>query len=215
VELERKKGTRPAPGGSSGAAPARLRIPWRRILAGKAPREVLARLVDGDPLGVRDSVHAGLRRRAYLFDADRVFLRSLARIARLAGRYHGRPALAVWLAELVDESLLDLLREDLEAERSGAPPDGPALAAYEDLAAPLGLEPGRMRAVCTAFNRRPEPQRRAFFQLVIEGRSLDELARAGPSATELARSARGALEAVLRAGGTFRTGSDPRTGDGP
>ena len=195
-----EESARPAPDVPR-SAPSPRRVHWRRILAGVGPREVLARLMEGDPLDVRRRVDEGLRRRAYLFDADRVFLRALARIARLACRYRGRPALAAWVAERVDESLLDLLREDREAELRGDPAAGMEVAAFEDLAAPLGLEPRRMRSVCVAFNHLPEPQRRAFLELVIEGRSLDELAGRGIPATEIARRARGALEAVLSAEG--------------
>ena len=56
----------------------------RALLAGGSPREILARLVDGDPLGLRAVVYERLRARAYLLEADRVFLRSLARVARLS-----------------------------------------------------------------------------------------------------------------------------------
>jgi DNA-directed RNA polymerase specialized sigma24 family protein len=53
-------------------------------------------------------------------------------------------------------------------------------------------------------NALPEEQRRAFREVVLEGRDLDELARAGErSATEIARAARRALLAVL---GEIETG---------
>src|SRR5687767_2341511 len=61
-------------------------VDWRVILAGASPREVLARLMNGDPLGLAVVVEQRLRVHAYLLDADRVFLRAAARCARLAVR---------------------------------------------------------------------------------------------------------------------------------
>lgn len=174
---------------------------WRRLLAGSSPREVLARLVNGDPLEVRALVARRLREQAYLMDGDRVFLRAIARCARFSGRYRGRPALPAWLAERVDEAIGDLLQEDLAAaQRSGR--EGPAVCgAHADLARPLGLEPARMRLACLAFNHANPEVRRAFFDLVIEGRSIDALARSSKTpATTIARRAREALELCLAAG---------------
>ncbi|HVS11670.1 MAG TPA: hypothetical protein VMS76_17515 [Planctomycetota bacterium] len=186
---------------SNAADIAQRRPHWRQLLSGSSPREVLARILPGDPLELRRLAGERLRERAWLCDADRVFLRAVARCARFAVRYRGQPELKAWLGERVDEALADLLREDLEAERAGQPAEPEASAAYEDLARPLGLAPAAMRGVCVAFNQLPEPERKAFFALVIESRSLDELARAsGAPATEIARRARRALDAVLLAG---------------
>jgi len=166
----------------------------RALLAGGSPREILARLVDGDPLGLRAVVYERLRARAYLLEADRVFLRSLARVARYAPRYRGEPELALWLAGMVDEALLDLLDED----REGAAPAPPADDTLAGLARPLGLDPGAMRAACARFHALPEEERRTFFALVVEGRDLDALARdSGESATAIARRARKALLTVI------------------
>jgi len=187
---------------ASDATDAAQRRPhWRQLLSGSSSREVLGRIHPGDPLELRRLAGERLRERAWLCDADRVFVRAVARCARFAVRYRGQPELKAWLGERVDEALADLLREDLEAERADQPPEPEASAAYEDLARPLGLPPAAMRGVCVAFNQLPEPERRAFFALVIESRSLDELARAsGEPATEIARRARRALDAVLVAG---------------
>jgi DNA-directed RNA polymerase specialized sigma24 family protein len=170
------------------------------LLSGGTPREILCRIVQGDPLEMRDRVARRLRAGAYLVDADRVQLRALARCARFAQRYTGRPDLATWLDEIVDAAIEDLLREDAgadgDAEASEAAPD----TAFVALARPLGLEPSAMRRACAAFNRLPVPDRRAFFDLVIDGGSLDELARrSGENASELARRARRALDVLLQA----------------
>ncbi|HUR26776.1 MAG TPA: hypothetical protein VM509_01205, partial [Planctomycetota bacterium] len=106
---------------------------WRAVLGGLSPREILARLLQGDPLGLRQVVAARLASRAYLFDADRVHLRALAHCARYGVRYRGTPPLETWLEEIVDQALLDLLREDAEAERRGLSADEEELAAFVDL----------------------------------------------------------------------------------
>jgi DNA-directed RNA polymerase specialized sigma24 family protein len=186
---------------ASAQSPARAgHAHWRQILSGASPREVLARLMAGDPLRIRGLVARKLSERAYLCDADRVFMRSIARVSRFAVRYRGQPEIDEWLSGAVDEALLDLLRDDLEAERAGGAANPDDLAAFVDLARPLGLEPLAMRKVCNAFNHLPEPERRAFHALLIDGATLDAIARAsGQSATESARAARRALDTLLAA----------------
>lgn len=177
---------------SSGAAR------WTALFAGGSAREILSRIVQGDPLSLRDQVARRMRDAAYLLDADRVHLRSLARCARAAVRYRGRPELCEWLAAIVDESMDELVREDQEAARSSTPDVGAHPGAFCALARPLGLEPEAMRSACVLFNRLPMPERRAFFDLVIEGRSLDSVAHdSGEGATEIARRARRALDVLL------------------
>ena len=57
------------------------------------------------------------------------------------------------------------------------------------------LDPRSIQLGCRAFNRLALDDRAAFFELVLRGRSLDELAREGGRlAVELARSARRALD---------------------
>jgi hypothetical protein len=155
---------------------------WRAILAGAGSHAVLARLLQGDPLELRSRVARALERRALVLDAERAFLRALARTARLAQRYRGEPALGTWLDQRVDEALLELVREDQEAERSEAAP-----AVSASLCRPLGLEPRAARRILTALNSRPLAERRAFCELVVAGRAFDGL---GPQAVPTARLAR-------------------------
>ncbi|MCK6446705.1 MAG: hypothetical protein L6Q99_09970 [Planctomycetes bacterium] len=204
------------------AAPARraaLRTPgdWRALFHGGDSRRVLARLMQDDPLGLRERVGAKLEARAYLLDADRVLLRSFARTARAASGYHGDPPLARWLDERIDEAVGDLVTEDFEAERTDAPLDERQATAYATLGGPLGFAPAELRAACVGFNRLPESDRRAFHALVIRGRSLDELARErGESASEVGRAARRGLDALLRGADSRRpdpTRADPKRAD--
>lgn len=171
-------------------------IAWRPLLAGSSPREILARIVPEDPLGVRGLVAARLRRQAFLLDADRVHLRALALCARWAPRYHGQPDIHTWLERLVDQSIIELVREEQEElARVEEPADA---GAFHALAAPLGLDPRAVQLGCRAFNRLVPEERSAFFELVLCGRTLDEVAReSGRPAVELARCARRALEVFV------------------
>jgi len=187
---------------------------WQTLLSG-SPREVLSRLVQDDPLGVRGQVAERLRADALLLDGDRAHLRALARISRTSGSYRGRPGLSEWVAIAVAESVEELVREMHEQVRRPARSRADGLAkragdsttssdeardadAFEILAGPLGLDPGSMRIACAAFDVLPFPDRAAFFDLVLESKDLDACARAaGVNASEIARRARRALDAIL------------------
>lgn len=167
------------------------------LLHGRSPREILGRIVPNDPLRMRGRVGRLLETQALLLDADRVHLRALALCARAAVRYRGRPELESWLEARAEEALREVLEEGEET----LPGDAAATreqGAFESLAPPLGLDAGEMKRACARFNRLPAAERRAFFELVLRARSLDDLARShGEGATEIARRARRALEVLL------------------
>ena len=187
---------------------------WQTLFAG-SPREILSRLVQEDPLGVRGRIAERLRADALLLDGDRVHLRALARISRSAVSYRGRPELSEWVARAVAETVEELVREmheqarrrargrDDRARGQPAEPTGDAggtrdADAFDVLAGPLGLDPESMRGACAAFDVLPFADRTAFFDLVLESKDLDSCARtAGVNASELARRARRALDAIL------------------
>ena len=180
----------------------------RALLAGSA-RQVLARIVPGDPLRLRARVARRLRERALFLEADAILMRALALTARAARDRGDREALGDWLDARVDEALADLSDEGAAA---GAGVDG-AGSALALLAKPLGLPPDAMARACRRFNRQPEPIRQAFFALVVEGRSMEAAAtELGCSALEAARRARTGLD-VFRAavGGTQGDGGIPDT----
>ncbi len=164
----------------------------RALLQGRSPKEILSRIVSGDPLRLRARAGRRLEEQALFLDADRVYLRALALTSRAAPRYRGQPETEEWLAARVDEAIAELLEEGDDAAR--------APGAFESLAKPLGLDPRAMLRACARFHRLPLADRRSFFELVLHARSLDELARAsGESATEIARRARRGLDALLAA----------------
>ncbi len=171
---------------------------WRGVVPGRSPREILSRIVPGDPLRMRARVGRRLESEALLIDADRVHLRALALCARAAVRYRGQPEIESWLEARAEEALREVLEEGEEAPRPDDSAQPRAPGAFETLAAPLGLDPPEMKRVCARFNRLPFPERRAFFELVLHARSLDDLARTNAeSATAIARRARRALETLL------------------
>ena len=173
---------------------------WRSLLQGRSPKEILSRIVSGDPLRLRARTSRGLEAQALLLDADRVFLRALALTSRAAVRYRGQPEIEVWLGARIDEALQEILAEGEDPPRQEGTGVSRAAGAFETMAAPLGLDPRALSRACARFHRLPFPDRRAFFDLVLHARSLDELARAnGESATEIARRARRGLEALLAA----------------
>lgn len=180
-----------------GATPRRGAVDWRRFLATGSPREVLARLVDGDPLGVRALVAERLNTSRRLLDAERVTLRTLARVARFACRYRGRPEFETWLVERCDEAIDDILDEEREAAASSFASE--PSEAFTLLAEPLGIEAQVARRACVAVNDCTFEERDAFFALVLEARPLDQVAQDKDcEPTLLARRARRVLLAILR-----------------
>jgi len=163
-------------------APAGQRRSQRRrsLLAGP-PARVLERIAAGDPLGLQPRVERILASRSLLLDSEQVFLRALAICARRARRYRGRPGFERWLEQHVAEAIESLVEEGAGARTSQAP-------------ARLDLSGDALASACARFNRLPATTRRAFFRLVVEGRSIDSLVHpGGRSAPEIARQARRAL----------------------
>ncbi len=192
--------------------PGRATLPdWRPLFVGRTPEELLGLVVEGDPLGLRERTAARLNERAWLIAADRVVLRTVARIARAAPAYRGVPDLAEWVGLAIDDAVLDLLREDVEAEAAAREPGQLELGAYVALAEPLGLAPVQMRRVCIAFNALDEGVRAAFQAWVVQGRTLSEAARALelPEA-RVAERAKQALEAILAAESDEGPALEPR-----
>lgn len=173
---------------------------WRSALAGRRPGEILARLVDGDPLALRPAVCACLRRGAWLLDADRVHLRAIARCAQRGVEYRGDPPWPEWIRAVVDEAVLDLLREDAEAHAAGADPSPDEEARLATLARPLGLDVRVARAAVVAFHRASLDVRLAFVRIVIEGQTPQSVAREfDRDVAAVTTDARRALESLLAA----------------
>lgn len=182
-----------------GRGTARSNVDWKRFLASGTPQEVLARLVSGDPLRVREQVAVRLRETCRLLDGERVALRAMARVARFAPRYRGRPSFEDWLKERCDEAIADLMDEEREFLFHPRRAPRQSDSALHVLAEPLGIDPKDARRACVALNSRSFEERDAFFALVLEAGSLDQIARErGTDPTTIAKRARRALLAIIR-----------------
>jgi hypothetical protein len=143
-----------------------------------SPRQVLARLVDGDPLALERRVRRYLGERALLLDAERLFLRAVARAAFAAARWNGDTRLEPWLDAQIVRAASDLMDEDRAAEREGTPPVSTE-SRYAFLAEALGVEPDVARRACVVFNDLPERVRRVWWAAVVERSSLERCVSRG------------------------------------
>lgn len=165
----------------------RRAIDWSVVLAG-TPREVLARVIDGDPLSLVERCRERLERQVLLLDLKRLHLRATAHVARHAGEYRGAPVLDVWLAGHVGRAVKELVAEDAAVLRSDAPTPAardPRILALAEL---LGIDPALVLRGCAAFNQAPYEVRRAFQGVVLDGVSLDAWARGEGIAVSQARA---------------------------
>ncbi len=179
--------------------PPRPSFPGSEVLIGRSPRAVLDRLLDGDPLDLASHVEARLLERAYFVSFDRVVKRTAARLAYAAMAYRGEPPLADWIAIAIDQSLEELLCEDIEAERRGIPPASPwdpDFAMFTEIA---GVEPGQARSMCVAFNALPEEVRRTVYAVLVERKSFNRWVAEGHGPPERAKAMlkRGMLALLL------------------
>ena len=156
------------------------RIAWPRFLQGEDAGEIAARLTHGDPLKLGASAARRLRERRLLLDPDRVLHRALAVAAR--GALIDTPVLDLdaWALQKLDAAIDQLVCADREAQLSQ-----PEILEDEEkefalLTESLMIEPELVRACSVAFNALPELPRRAFFELMIEGREVEEVVEAGP-----------------------------------
>ncbi|HEV8113715.1 MAG TPA: hypothetical protein VGR31_13145 [Planctomycetota bacterium] len=170
--------------------------PGGDLLRGGSPKEILARLVDGDPLEVRARCKEQLHLRALLLSLDRLQLRTVARIAYAAPRWRGEPPLGRWLVERIEHSMKELIDEDGEAVLSGIPDPEATDERYAFLSSLLGIEPQLGQRACVAFNAQPEPVRKAFFAVLIEGQRFNRYVAEGNGSPQ---EVKGYLRAAFRA----------------
>ena len=148
----------------------------RELLRGKDPRAILFRLSDGDPLALFDRCIEHLRRAAALLDVRRVTTAAMARIAYYGTHYEGDPPPSVWIAEQIDEAIVECIEEDARelVDRVALEAEDPR---YSTLAELLDTSPELARAGCAVFHELQEELRVAFWALIVEQRSPAEVAR--------------------------------------
>lgn len=171
--------------------------------AGSA-RELLRRIIDGDPLALFERCPRRVDERALLVDPRRAVLRSAARIAHDFATWAGEPALREWLALEIDRALDELVEEQRDEERRAEPPrESPSFAFYARVALRLRIELENARRACVALHALPLEARRVYLGVELAGRTLADLAAtSGAGAHGLGRCLRDARRAVARARGT-------------
>ena len=179
---------------------------WRHLFTGDV-RRILANLVEGDPLHVRERCQQRILDRALLVDATRLIAKAYARMAYHAAlrRYDGRRGLETWLAARIDQALAELRAEDLEDEMRGIPTSADEAPFYGWIASLAEIEIELARRICLVFNDLPHSVRAPFFRVAVEGRPLEEIASeldVAPNALEqsLGATMRRVIDEALRWG---------------
>jgi hypothetical protein len=169
------------------SAPTRVALPaapdpQAALLLWGGPREILARISAGDPLGLAGRTLARLRARALLVDGAALLARVRALVARRALDWRGEPALDRFLDAAIDAAIDGYLGEAADMASSTA--SGTASS----------LSPRRL----AAFARLPEAVRQAFIAALVERRPLDRLAaQRGQDLSALGRDLRLAIEQLV------------------
>ena len=153
---------------------------WPSFLRGENPGANLERLSHGDPLHLCEGVARRLRERWVLLDPDRTFHRALAVCAHAAAVEEVPEDLVAWAGRKIDEAIDRLVEEDRKTEK-----ERPDLLSDEEQDFPLlteclMLDPRLVRSVSVAFNALDGLPRRAFFELLVEGRELNSVIESGP-----------------------------------
>jgi hypothetical protein len=166
------------------------------LFDGGSPREILNRLLDGDPLQIGERTRARLTSTARLIDPERWTVRSMARVAFAAPRWDKAGALAAWIDAQIERAAEDLLDEDRAALIE------PTVVAESEarhafLVQALGIEPEIALRACVVFNDLPFQVRRAFWALVVEGKSMASCVAEGLGSRQQVRAdVRRALSAL-------------------
>lgn len=147
-------------------------FPGEQILNGRSPSEILRRLCTGDPLDFSGRTMRRIRERAFLMDSARLAMRSMAYVAHDALKYRGEPALTPWIETQIDRAIQDFLEEDAYDEASGRPLNEPVDERYSFLVDLLGIPPSKARKACITFNGLPNKDRRTFWAVCVEGKSI-------------------------------------------
>ncbi len=165
--------------GMGEASVEQMRAAWPSFLRGTAG-EVLGRLSQGDPLRLREGTARRLREVWILLDPDRVHLRALGVCADAAPCEDPPRDLADWTRAKIDLAIEQLVHADLEAENANPGLMPEQEAEFPLLTESLMIEPELVRMASVAFNALEPLPRRAFFELVIEGRELTDCIEKGP-----------------------------------
>lgn len=164
-------------------------VDWQELFAGPSPRAVLARLVEGDPLGIRARCEQRVRLQSLLLEVRRLQLRTIAHVARHAAQYRGTPPLDAWIADKVRKALGELLDEDDDRRLNPDLPEAPTDARLLAIAHAVGMEPEVLGRGLAVFNRSPHEVRSAFCGMVLDRESPETWAATNSTTPERAKTA--------------------------
>lgn len=148
-----------------------------KLLHGGSPRQILGRLVDGDPLDLEKRCRTHLRHQGYFVDPDTVLHRSLARIAYDADLYRPERSIETFVERRVRKSVHELVEEQLGEELGDISPGrSTEWEYYRSIANAVSLPPDRARRICCALNALPVDARVAFHRVLVERAKLRAVA---------------------------------------
>jgi len=165
-------------GGTSSETPRRH---WPAFLRGDGPSEVYSRVLgDGDPLRLQERVAKRLREVWLLVEHERLVTRTAVLCAKGALAEPAPADLESWTIGKIDQALEQLVRRDEEAEQSDPLHVEETEKVFPLLTDAMLRDPARVRGYCVRFNALEPLARRAFFELMIEGREVLEVIEGGP-----------------------------------
>lgn len=156
------------------------RAAWPSFLRGRSSAETLERLSQGDPLRLREISARRLREVWVLLDPDRVYFRALGVCADAAPNEDAPQDLSKWTHMKIDLAIEQLVRADRDAENASPGLVSGDVGEFPLLTECLMMEPGLVRPASVAFNALHTLPRRAFFELIVEGRELGDCIEQGP-----------------------------------
>jgi hypothetical protein len=160
----------------------------------------MGRLLDGDPLGLKERSVERRDELAYLIASDRAYLRSAARVAFGACVYGVEPPVDAWIAKCIDQGFAGLLRDEQSEHRAGVPVPEDEERYYYAIMDLLDVSLEQARGVCISFNALPFEPRAAYFRFSF-ARALRQAGGESDDADESLRRDLGrALLAVLKDG---------------
>lgn len=145
-------------------------LDWR-LLQGGVPREILARITEGDPLGLQPLSEGRLHAHAYLIHPDRLAFKFAVRAAFVSAleRYAGDPPLAQWLDQRLEETIEAILQEDTDDELCGNGMREDQELFYSMIAENAEVSLTMARRIHIVFNNLDFEQRLPFYRIVVEG----------------------------------------------
>ncbi|MCA9067039.1 MAG: hypothetical protein KDA96_28445, partial [Planctomycetaceae bacterium] len=91
-----------------------------------------------------------------------------------ARRYRGEPGFDEWIGAILDLAIDELCEEDRWEELKGLPVADPEEPRYAVLIDETGIEEGCARKACVLFNSLPVEERRTFYAVFIDLKTIHQ-----------------------------------------